>query len=86
MAKVLGLLAVFGILVCCCSSCSNPDVTFTSFSTLDATIVTNIAYISEFSVKCSSGQVGSLYAELDGNLVPVSIVEANKYQVRKLLF
>nr|XP_023024242.1 translocon-associated protein subunit delta-like [Leptinotarsa decemlineata] len=64
-----------------CSSCSNPEVTSTSFTTLDATIVSNIAYISEFTVKCSSGVVGNLYSELDGNISPVSIVGSNQYQV-----
>ncbi|KAJ8976558.1 hypothetical protein NQ317_014211 [Molorchus minor] len=64
-----------------CSTCVNPQVTSKSFTTLDATIVSNIAYISEFSVQCSSEEIGNLYAELDGNVFPVSIVGSNKYQV-----
>lgn len=62
-------------------SCSNPEVTSKSFTTQDATIVTKIAYISEFNVNCGSGKVTSLYANINGNVVPVSVVAPNTYQV-----
>ncbi|CAH0562170.1 unnamed protein product [Brassicogethes aeneus] len=82
MAKLLFfatvVCAVSGIL---CQSCKNPQVTSKSFTTQDVTIVTNVAYIGEFDVKCASGAVNALYAEIEGNLVPVSVVEGNKYQV-----
>lgn len=77
------IFAVFSVVIS--SSCSKPEVTSNSFSTQDATIVSNIAYISEFTVKCGSGDIGSIYAELDGNVVPVSVVGPNRYQVRKFL-
>lgn len=64
-----------------CSSCTNPQVTSKSFTTQDATIVTNIAYISEFSLECSSGTVSHLYADVDGIIVPVSEIAPNTYQV-----
>ncbi|KAF2890643.1 hypothetical protein ILUMI_15530 [Ignelater luminosus] len=64
-----------------CSSCTNPQVTSKSFTTQDATIVTNIAYISEFNLKCSSGSVSHLYADVDGIIVPVSEIAPNNYQV-----
>ncbi|KAJ8923490.1 hypothetical protein NQ315_010068 [Exocentrus adspersus] len=73
------IFAVFSVVHC--SSCLNIDVTSKSFTTQDATIVSNIGYISEFTVGCSSGDVTSLYAELEGNLVPVSVVGSSKYQV-----
>ncbi|KAG5893631.1 hypothetical protein JTB14_015070 [Gonioctena quinquepunctata] len=76
--SILCLLVSFAGL---CLSCSNPEVTSTSFTTLDATIVSSIAYISDFTVKCSSGSISNLYAELDGNVSPVSIVGPNQYQV-----
>lgn len=69
-----------------CMGCSNPEVAATSFTTLDATIVTNIAYISEFSVKCSSGKLGNLYAELDGTISPVSTVGNNRFQVSNEIY
>ncbi|CAH1955657.1 unnamed protein product [Acanthoscelides obtectus] len=82
MAKIVSLV-LFSIFVSSgfCSSCSNLEVSSTSFTTQDATIVSKIGYISEFTVKCSSGNVGSLYAEVDNNIVPASVVGTNKYQV-----
>jgi len=81
-ANTFHLFVFLGILSAgYCSSCSNPDVTSKSFTTQDATIVTNIAYISEFSVKCGSGAVSHLYADVEGVIVPVSEIAANKYQV-----
>lgn len=82
MCKSLFFTTVFALIsAVICSSCTNPEVTSKSFTTQDATIVSNIAYISEFTVKCDSGDIGSIYAELDGNVVPVSIVGPNRYQV-----
>ncbi|ENN76764.1 hypothetical protein HUJ04_012339 [Dendroctonus ponderosae] len=63
-------------------ACVKPEVTSKSFTTQDATIVAHIGFISEFQVKCSSGEVSSLYAELeDKTIVPVAIVAPNIYQV-----
>ncbi|KAL1492713.1 hypothetical protein ABEB36_010929 [Hypothenemus hampei] len=63
-------------------ACTDPQVTSKSFTTQDATIVAHIGFISEFTVKCSSGDVSSLYAELgDNSIVPVAIIEKNHYQV-----
>lgn len=78
------IFTVFSTVIC--SSCSKPEVTSKSFTTQDATIVSNIAYISEFTVKCGSDDIGSIYAELDGNVVPVSIVGPNRYQVSFINF
>ncbi|CAG9760335.1 unnamed protein product [Ceutorhynchus assimilis] len=73
------LLVVFVGLI---SACTNPQVTSKSFTTQDATIVTHIGFISEFEVKCSSGDISSLYAELpDGSIIPAAVVGTNKYQV-----
>lgn len=67
------------------SACSSPQVTSKSFTTQDATIVAHIGFISEFQVKCASGEVSSLYAELeDGSIIPVAIVGSNTYQVSYL--
>lgn len=65
-----------------CSTCENPQVTSKTFTTLDATVVANIAYVSEFDVTCSSGSLTNLYAEIQGAIVPVSVIGTNKYQVR----
>ncbi|XP_026473794.1 translocon-associated protein subunit delta-like [Ctenocephalides felis] len=65
------------------ASCSNPEVTATSFTTQDATIVTNIAFIAEFTLKCSPSVPSGipLYAEIDGKVMPTARIGDNKYQV-----
>lgn len=65
------------------ASCSNPEVKATSFTTQDATIVTNIAFIAEFSLKCTPSVPQSipLYAEIDGKVMPTARIGENKYQV-----
>ncbi|XP_044257334.1 translocon-associated protein subunit delta-like [Tribolium madens] len=75
IASIFAFSAVFG------DSCTKPEITSTSFTTQDATIVTNIAYIADFTLKCSNGQVPPLYAEVNGNIVPVSVVGPNQYQI-----
>ncbi|XP_022910346.1 translocon-associated protein subunit delta [Onthophagus taurus] len=79
----------YGVIIACfalfassyAETCSQPKVTSNSFTTQDATIVSNIAYIAEFEVECTSGGLTNLYAEVDGNVVPVSSTGQNKYQV-----
>lgn len=63
------------------AACSNPDVTSKYYTTKDATVVTNIAYVNEFSVKCKTGSLTNLYADINGNILPVSSIGADKYQV-----
>lgn len=82
MARSLFVLAIFGLFsTVYCASCTNPQVTSNSFTTQDATIVANIGYIAEFSVKCTSGTLSNLYAELNGNIIPVSSIGNDKFQV-----
>lgn len=86
MAQLLNLAVIFvTISVGYCSSCINPEITSETFTTQDATIVTNIAYVSEFQVKCKTGAATNLYADIEGNIVPVSIVGQGVYQVCLLL-
>ncbi|XP_056646878.1 translocon-associated protein subunit delta-like [Diorhabda sublineata] len=76
------LISFFMAMSCSlCLGCSNPEIISTSFTTLDATIVRNIAYIADFSVKCKSGNIGNLYAAFDRQIGPVSIVGNNRFQV-----
>lgn len=74
---IANFVTVFG------ASCSDPQVQVQSlFTTQDATILTNIAYIAEFGVQCQSGAVSNLYADIGANnLVPVSVIGPNSYQV-----
>ena len=66
------------------NSCKDLKIESSSFTTQDATIVSQIAFISEFTVKCSNeGAVESLvlFAEAEGRLSPVARVGSNKFQV-----
>lgn len=64
-------------------SCTNPQIESTSFTTQDATIVSHIAFISEFSLKCSNPEALNLplFAEVNGRLSPVVRLSADKFQV-----
>nr|CAD7408504.1 unnamed protein product [Timema poppensis] len=62
--------------------CSNPDVTASAYTTQDATVLTSIAFIADFTLKCGNGAKGiPLYAEIDGKTVPAARTGDDKYQV-----
>lgn len=64
------------------SSCTSPKATVTSFSTQDATILTQLAHVGEFTLKCGNGGKPTLFAEFPcGKVVPVAQVAEDKYQV-----
>ncbi|XP_049883526.1 translocon-associated protein subunit delta [Pectinophora gossypiella] len=64
-------------------SCKNPQVEASSFTSLDATVVTQIAYIAEFTLKCDNDlpENYALYAEVDGKALTAARIGENKYQV-----
>lgn len=66
-------------------TCTNPTVESTSFTTQDATIVSQIAFISEFTLQCKNkaSETEPLFAEVDGKLSPVARIGADKFQVSK---
>ncbi|EDW85523.1 uncharacterized protein Dwil_GK23102 [Drosophila willistoni] len=58
------------------------EATVKSFSSHDATILTQLGYIAEFSIECNPKSELSLFAELpSGKVVPVAKIRDNKYQV-----
>jgi len=61
-------------------SCRNPKVTSKAYTTLDASVLTSIAYVTEFELSCD-GQPAKipLYAEVGGQLF--NVVRGSKYQV-----
>ncbi|GLH15148.1 hypothetical protein R5R35_007587 [Gryllus longicercus] len=78
---LLSTLTIFSLGVA--DTCTNPQVAATAYTTNDATVLTNIAFVAEFQLSCSS-KVNSLplYAEINGRTVPAArLSEANKYQV-----
>ncbi|XP_055859272.1 translocon-associated protein subunit delta [Episyrphus balteatus] len=80
-------LCIALIVVICASAslaatCSSPKVTVSSFSTTDATILTQLAHVGEFTLKCSNGEKPQLFAEFEcGKVVPVARVGDDKYQI-----
>ncbi|XP_053694899.1 translocon-associated protein subunit delta [Sabethes cyaneus] len=76
-------LAAVTISACQASSCSNPEVKANFFYTKDATIVSQIAFVSEFTLKCSNAGAEKLplFAEVAGKLSPVVRIGDSKYQV-----
>lgn len=65
------------------NTCQKPEVVASAYVTEDATILTNVAFTTQFMLKCSNGVKGiTLYAEVDGKSLPAARLSAdNKYQV-----
>lgn len=64
------------------TSCKSPSVTgSSSFTTVDGTIVSQVAYIAEFELKCSNSEAVPLFAEYAGRIAPVAKIASDKYQV-----
>lgn len=81
------LIISFGILfvaaLASAATCKSPTVTSTGFTTSDGTIVSQVAYIAEFSLKCSNpeGNAIPLFAEYAGRVTPVAKIGAGQFQV-----
>ncbi|XP_043255524.1 translocon-associated protein subunit delta [Colletes gigas] len=64
-------------------TCQKPEVVASAYVTEDATILTNVAFTTQFVLKCSNGVKGvTLYAEVEGKALPAARLSSdNKYQV-----
>ena len=52
-------------------TCTKPEVSATSYTTQDATVLTHLGFIVEFTLKCGNGAKGvALYAEVNGKTFP----------------
>lgn len=84
------ILAIFALAIggSFAQSCQNPQVEAASFTSLDATVVTQIAYITEFTLKCDNplAENYALYAEVEGKPLIAARIADNKYQVIHTLF
>ncbi|XP_046688100.1 translocon-associated protein subunit delta-like [Homalodisca vitripennis] len=80
---VLAVFAAFLISSSYGNTCVKPEVTASQYTTQDATVLTSIAYVAEFNLKCANGVKGiPLYAEVSGKTLPAArIGDDNKYQV-----
>lgn len=88
MSRTL-FVAVFAALAACslANVCENPKIDLQYFTTGDATIVSHIALIGEFTLDCadSSATGLALFSEFEGRIAPVARLDSNKYQVSELL-
>ncbi|XP_034939663.1 translocon-associated protein subunit delta [Chelonus insularis] len=78
----MGIIFAFYPLIVA-ETCQKPEVTASAYVTEDATILTNVAFTTQFTLKCSNGVKDiSLYAECEGKILPAVRLSAdNKYQV-----
>jgi len=81
MKTILSLSVLFvAFAIASASSCKNPTVTSRSYTTLDASVLTSIAYVTEFELNCDGKAANiPLYAEVNGQLS--NVVRGTKYQV-----
>eukprot|EP00088_Acartia_fossae_P038358 TRINITY_DN3973_c0_g2_i1.p1 TRINITY_DN3973_c0_g2~~TRINITY_DN3973_c0_g2_i1.p1 ORF type:complete len:164 (+),score=33.07 TRINITY_DN3973_c0_g2_i1:39-530(+) len=64
------------------ATCTDPKVQASSYTPADSQVLNAIPYIAEFSLKCGNGETPSLFADIDGDLVPVpQSIDGAKYQV-----
>ncbi|XP_014247319.1 translocon-associated protein subunit delta [Cimex lectularius] len=81
MYKILVLIALYGVAYGS-ATCTNPEVTATSYTTKDGTVITNVAFVAEFTLKCSNGASDlPLYAEINGKTFPAVQFDKDHYQV-----
>ncbi|KAG0726578.1 Translocon-associated protein subunit delta [Chionoecetes opilio] len=81
--QVVAVILAFLVAVVAGETCTGAQVDSVGFTSQDATIVTKIAYISDFTLSCSNGAKDvSLYAEtVDGIVSVPRSVDGVKYQV-----
>lgn len=85
MSKLMFICALLSAIVSVSFGLSCKSLTANSvksFTTQDATIVSQIAYIAEFELICDGPESAPIFAEFDGQLSPVSRTGANQFQVR----
>merc|ERR1719342_1427969 len=64
------------------STCTEPKVTASSYTPSDSQVLSAIPFIAEFSLACANGETPTLFADINGALVPViQSLEGDKYQV-----
>merc|ERR1711931_42068 len=81
--KVVALILAAVVAVAAGETCEGAQVEAVGFTSRDATIVTKIAFIADFTLSCSNGAKDvSLYAETGDGIVGVArSVDGLKYQV-----
>lgn len=76
---VLCLLSLVPFIVA--NQCEGPEVSTNSYTTRDAFILREIAYVTNFNVKCKTGEAANLYALVGNAVVPVAQVSGGLYEI-----
>ncbi|BES88284.1 unnamed protein product [Nesidiocoris tenuis] len=81
--KVLLCIAILSLISSSLGTvCSNPQIEAKTYTTQDGTVITNVAFVARFSLKCDNGaRELPLYAEINGKTFPVVISGKEHYQV-----
>ncbi|KDR24467.1 translocon-associated protein subunit delta [Zootermopsis nevadensis] len=63
--------------------CSKPEVSASAYTTQDATVLTDVAFVAEFTLNCGNHVTRlPLYAEVNGKMLPAAMVEDDDgYQI-----
>lgn len=86
ISKCLSVCVLLSCVAGILGSCKSPTITSTSYTTEDGTIVSQVAYITEFSLKCGNEDASiPLFSEYEGRISPVARIGENKYQVNNRL-
>ncbi|XP_023331356.1 translocon-associated protein subunit delta [Eurytemora carolleeae] len=79
---MLRFIIATAIIATAAAVCTDPKVQASSYTPADSQVLAAIPYIAEFSLTCGNGETPSLYADIDGALVPVAqSLDGSKYQV-----
>ena len=73
MKSILFYLAVAIIGLVSGEVCKSPEVNVKTYTTTDGTIVSSVAFIAEFEIKCqNNAKVQNLYADVNGKILLVT--------------
>ncbi|KAH8416062.1 hypothetical protein KR222_007345 [Zaprionus bogoriensis] len=82
MSRQVFALCLLAVVCATGAQAASCKATLSAFSTQDATILTQLAHVAEFTLECSDSSQPSLFAEFPcGKVVPVAKVGDSKYQV-----
>jgi len=76
------LLSVLFLAATAAAACEKPQVQASSYTPADSQVLNAIPFITEFTLACGNGEKPVLYADIEGELVPVvQSADGAKYQV-----
>lgn len=79
VSTLICLFAVVPFIIA--DQCVGPEVSTNSYTTREAFILREIAYVTNFNVKCKTGEANNLYALIGNAVVPVAKVSSGLYEI-----